>query len=86
LNKKNIFPVILQKLVDKNILVLHEEVQENYKPKLVRYVRLHPKFDSNQGLNELLETLNAAKQRDVVMSYFQIVQPKRSITVKKKIN
>ncbi|WP_144891853.1 replication restart helicase PriA [Flavobacterium tiangeerense] len=86
LNKKNIFPVI-QKLVDKNILVLHEEVQENYKPKLVRYVRLHPKFDSNQGLNELLETLkNAAKQRDVVMSYFQIsATEKKPITVKKII-
>nr|WP_314839680.1 primosomal protein N' [uncultured Flavobacterium sp.] len=86
LNKKNIFPVI-QKLVDKNILVLHEEVQENYKPKLVRYVRLHPKFDSNQGLNELLETLkNAAKQRDVVMSYFQIsATEKKPITVKKLI-
>ncbi|QZK90183.1 primosomal protein N' [Flavobacterium sp. CHNK8] len=86
LNKKNIFPVI-QKLVDKNILVLHEEVQENYKPKLVRYVRLHPKFDSNQGLNKLLETLkNAAKQRDVVMSYFQIsATEKKPITVKKLI-
>ncbi len=39
LNKKNIFPVI-QKLIDKNVVVLQEEMQENYKPKLVRYVRL----------------------------------------------
>ena len=34
LNKKNVFP-ILQKLIDKNILVLQEEIQESYKPKLV---------------------------------------------------
>ena len=35
LNKKNIFPVI-QKLIDKNVVVLQEEIQESYKPKLVR--------------------------------------------------
>ncbi|RTZ10482.1 primosomal protein N' [Flavobacterium sp. GSP27] len=78
LNKKNIFPVI-QKLVDKNILVLQEEIQESYKPKLVRYVRLHPKYESNQGLSELLETLkNANKQKEVVMHYFQLSATQKS--------
>ena len=78
LNKKNIFPVI-QKLVDKNILVLQEEIQESYKPKLVRYVRLHPKYESNQGLSELLATLkNANKQKEVVMYYFQLSATQKS--------
>ncbi|RTY66684.1 primosomal protein N' [Flavobacterium sp. LS1P28] len=78
LNKKNIFPVI-QKLVDKNILVLQEEIQESYKPKLVRYVRLHPKYESNQGLSELLETLkNANKQKEIVMHYFQLSATQKS--------
>jgi primosomal protein N' (replication factor Y) len=72
LNKKNIFPVI-QKMIDKNILVLEEEMQESYKPKLVRYLKLHSKYDSNQGLSDLLETLkNANKQKEVVMTYFQL--------------
>ncbi|TRX03134.1 replication restart helicase PriA [Flavobacterium gawalongense] len=72
LNKKNIFPVI-QKLIDKNIVVLQEEISESYKPKLVRYVRLHSKYDSNAGLGELLETLkNANKQKEIVLSYFQL--------------
>lgn len=72
LNKKNIFPVI-QKLIDKNILVLQEEMLESYKPKLVRYVRLHPKYESNAGLGELLETLKSAnKQKEIVLSYFQL--------------
>jgi primosomal protein N' (replication factor Y) len=72
LNKKNIFPVI-QKLVDKNILVLQEEVQESYKPKLARYVRLHDKYNSNEGLKDLLEILkNANKQKDIVLNYFQL--------------
>lgn len=84
LNKKNIFP-ILQKLIDKNILVLQEEMLENYKPKLVRYVRLNAKFDSNKGLGELLETLkNATKQKEIVLSYFQLsATEKKPITVKK---
>lgn len=86
LNKKNIFPVI-QKLIDKNILILHEEIQESYKPKLVRYVRLHPKYDSNQGLSELLEILKSAnKQKEIVMRYFQLsATEKKPITVKKLV-
>ncbi|MEN9907841.1 MAG: hypothetical protein RLZZ540_982, partial [Bacteroidota bacterium] len=64
LNKKNVFPII-QKLIDKNILVLQEEMQENYKPKLVRYIRLHSKYESNEGLNDLLNVLkNANKQKE----------------------
>jgi primosomal protein N' (replication factor Y) len=86
LNKKNIFPVI-QKLVDKKILVLQEEVQETYAPKLVRYVKLHSKYESNEGLGELLETLkNANKQKEIVLSYFQIsASEKKPITVKKLV-
>ena len=72
LNKKNIFPV-LQKLINKNIVVLQEEIQETYKPKVVRYVRLHTKYQSDVGLNDLLETLkNASKQKDILLHYFQI--------------
>lgn len=86
LNKKNIFPVI-QKLIDKNILVLQEEIQETYKPKLIRYVRLHPKYESNDGLSELLETLKSAnKQKEIVLSYFQLsASEKKPITVKKLV-
>ncbi|MDI6047152.1 replication restart helicase PriA [Flavobacterium yafengii] len=86
LSKKNIFPVI-QKLIDKNILVLQEEIQETYKPKLVRYVRLHPKYESNEGLSELLETLKSAnKQKEIVLNYFQLsAVEKKPITVKKLV-
>lgn len=86
LNKKNIFPVI-QKLIDKNVLVLQEELQETYKPKLVRYVRLHPKYDSNDGLKDLLEILKSAnKQKEIVLNYFQLsASEKKPITVKKMV-
>ncbi|MFV5696300.1 primosomal protein N' [Flavobacterium sp. LB3P122] len=86
LNKKNIFPVI-QKMIDKNILVLEEEISESYKPKLVRYVRLDSKYESNAGLGELLETLkNANKQKEIVLTYFQLsATEKKPITVKKLV-
>ncbi len=84
LDKKNIFPVI-QKLIDKNILVLQEEMLETYSPKLIRYVKLHSKYESNEGLSELLEILkNANKQKEIVLSFFQLsASEKKPITVKK---
>jgi len=86
LNKKNIFPVI-QKLIDKNILVLQEEMLETYTPKLIRYVKLHSKYDTNEGLGQLLEVLKSAnKQKEIVLSYFQLsASEKKPITVKKLI-
>ena len=86
LNKKNIFP-ILQKMMAKDIIVLEEEIKESYKPKLVRYVKLHAKYDSESGLGELLEVLKSAnKQKEIVLAYFQIMaSEKKPITVKKLV-
>ena len=84
LNRKNILP-ILQKLIAKDIVFLEEEIKETYKPKLVRYVRLHSKYESNSGLEELLMVLkNANKQKEIVLAYFQVsASEKKPITVKK---
>ena len=87
LNKKNIFPVI-QKMIDNGILALQEEMVENYKPKLVRYVRLQSQYNSNNGLGALLDTLkNANKQKEIVLTYFQLLATeKKPITVKKLVD
>lgn len=87
LNKKNIFPVI-QKLVHKNILVLQEEIQDSYKPKLVRYIKLHSQYDSKEGLASVLDLLkNANKQKEIVLHYFQLAaSEKKPILVKKLID
>ncbi|MRX40722.1 primosomal protein N' [Flavobacterium sp. LC2016-23] len=84
LNKKNILP-ILQKLMSKDIIVLEEEIKESYKPKLVRYVKLHSKYETDEGLGQLLEALkNANKQKEIVLAYFQLsASEKKPITVKK---
>lgn len=86
LGKKTVFPV-LQKMIDKNILTLEEEVVELYTPKLIRYVRLRPEFDSNEVLSELLDKLKSAKkQKDIVLSFFQLkAVDKKPISVKQLV-
>ena len=82
LNKKNIFPIV-QKLLNKNVLSLQEEMQEEYKPKLVRYICLHENFSSDESLMSLLDSLKGAKQKEVLMHYFQInAQEKKPISIK----
>ncbi|PBJ07388.1 primosomal protein N' [Flavobacterium sp. ACN6] len=83
LNRKNILP-ILQKLIAKDIIVLEEEIKEIYKPKLVRYVKLHSQYETDQGLQELLEVLKKDKQKEIVLNYFQLsASEKKPITDKK---
>lgn len=83
LNKKKVFPII-QSLLEKGIISLQEEMVEEYKPKLVRYIRLVSEFNSAEKLEELLVLLkNAQKQKDLVLSYFQLnASQKKPISVK----
>lgn len=81
-NRKNIFP-LLQKLMDKKLIRLQEEIQENYKPKLVRYVRLFPQFTTNEGLTLLLDSIKSEKQKSLLLGYFQLqATTKNPISVK----
>lgn len=70
--RKNVLPV-LQRLLAKNVIVLKEEVYEQYKPKLVRYVKLGQEYCTDERLEELLNDLSRApKQSQVVLTLFQL--------------
>jgi primosomal protein N' (replication factor Y) len=86
LGKKTVFPII-NRLLTKGALVLQEEISEQYKPKLVRYIKLHESFLQQEQLAELLEVLSKAKkQRELVLHYFQLqAREKAPISVKKLI-
>ena len=72
LDKKNIIPV-LNRLLKKNVIFLKEEMYEQYKPKLVRYVQLGKDHRSEENLEALLNGLTRApKQSQVVLSLFQL--------------
>ncbi len=72
LNKKNVLPII-KRLIEKEAVTVEQEVYEKYKPKYVRYVKLHASYTSESALTELLETLSRApKQREVVFTLFTL--------------
>ena len=72
LNKKNVLPVI-DKLLHKGVVLLHEEIFQRYKPKLIKYVRLQEEYKSDDKLNILLDDLSRAKkQREVMLTFFSL--------------
>lgn len=71
-DKKNVLKLI-NTLVYKGIVLQKEELYEQYKPKLVRYVKLSERYDDEEQLAELLNELTRApKQSQVVLSLFQL--------------
>jgi len=71
-DRKHVLPV-LNRLIAKNIILLKEEIYEQYRPKLVRYVKLGNAYQSEEDLEALLESLTRApKQSQVILSLFQI--------------
>lgn len=86
LNKKKVLPLI-QNLIQKNVITLHEEIQEEYKPKLVRYIRLNKVFEDNQNLGELLNNQKSEKRKNLILSYFQLqASDRKPISVKKLLD
>ena len=81
IDRKNSFPV-LKRLLNQNVIALEQELSEKYKPKLIRCVRLHPDYQHENGLQDLIETLkNASKQREIVLSYFNLANSTKQIKV-----
>ncbi|WP_348712393.1 primosomal protein N' [Tenacibaculum sp. 190524A05c] len=82
LDRKKVLPIINQ-LIDKAVLHVKEEIYETYKPKLIKYVRLSKNYQSDESLQELLSKLSRAKkQRDVVLTFFQLKTEKKPIKAK----
>lgn len=83
LDKKTVLPVI-NKLVAKGIVVVNQELFEQYKPKLIRYVKLDEKFLVEREMHQLLEELTKApKQREVILTLFQLqAQSKKPLELK----
>ncbi|SDW95170.1 replication restart DNA helicase PriA [Lutibacter oricola] len=79
LNKKTVLPV-LKTLIDKEVIVIKEQIYEQYKPKLIKYVRINEAWSSENKLPELLELLSRAKkQRELILAYFQLNSLKKPI-------
>ncbi len=80
--KKNVLPVV-KRLLEKEVITVQEEIYEQYKPKIVRYVRLHSKYKDEESLRTLLDSMTRApKQREILMHLFTLqAQSTKSIKV-----
>ncbi|WP_449649493.1 replication restart helicase PriA [Tenacibaculum aquimarinum] len=82
LDKKKVMPII-NELIKKSAIYIKEEIYEVYKPKLIKYVRMHPNYSNDADLENLLNELSRAKkQRDAVLSFFQLSSSKKPIKAK----
>ena len=82
LGKKKVLPII-NELIQKSAVYIKEEIYEQYKPKLIKYVRLSNNYNSENSLELLMNELSrAAKQREVIMTFFQLSASKKPIMVK----
>jgi len=81
LGKKKVLPII-NELIQKSAYI-KEEIYEQYKPKLIKYVRLSNNYNSENSLELLMNELSrAVKQREVIMTFFQLSASKKPIKVK----
>ena len=82
LGKKKVLPII-NELIQKSAVYIKEEIYEQYKPKLIKYVRLSNNYNSENSLELLMNELSrATKQREVIMTFFQLSASKKPIKVK----
>jgi primosomal protein N' (replication factor Y) len=81
LGKKNVFAII-KSLLEKEIITIKEQIYEQYKPKLVKYIQLKKAWEGAENLSLLLEEVSRAKkQREVILTYFQLLATKKPIKV-----
>ncbi len=70
--RKTILPII-NALLGKAVIKVKETLDEQYKPKMVRYVDLHEQFGTEKALSDLLDSLaRAPRQYEVVLKLFQL--------------
>lgn len=74
LDVMHVYPVI-KKLIDKNVCIVWEALSERYKTKLENFVLLHPTYENESGLGELLNNwTKAPKQMELLLSYLHLMK------------
>lgn len=72
LDKKTIFPVI-NAMAEKQLILVNQELNKQYKPKLQKYIKLSDHYSSEAELPRLLESLDRAKkQKQVLLKLFSL--------------
>ena len=83
LNKKTVFPVV-QRLLNKGVLFLREDLQEKFKPKKVSAIRLAEPFRTKPDLLREVFTELGGKERQVEILMAYLALEKRQPFVRKQ--
>ena len=74
LDSNNTYPVI-KKLIEKGVCFIWEELKEKYKQKTETYILLHPKYNNEEALEQLLNNWGKApKQMELLLAYLHLKQ------------
>ncbi|MEM8846470.1 MAG: primosomal protein N' [Bacteroidota bacterium] len=86
-DKKNVLPLV-HRLVQKGVVLLKEELYEQYKPKQVKFIQLASGYEDESQLETLLATLTRAPQQSkVLLALFQLAaKTKKPISLKELLN
>lgn len=72
LDKAHVYPVV-KKLIEKEVCFIRENLKEKYKPKTELHIRLHPEFQDEKKLENLLdEWTKAPKQLALLLSFLHL--------------
>jgi len=72
LGVKNVYKII-RSLANRHIILILEKINEKYKPKLVKKIRLSRQYTTEESLNQLFEALGKKqKQIDVLLNYLKL--------------
>lgn len=73
LEQKTVFNIV-KDLVDKGFVVVEEEIEDRYKPKILSLVRLTDQATNDTWMQEVFTELErkAPKQLDILMAYFKL--------------
>lgn len=76
---------VIKSLFDKGALMMHEQLQRNYRPKTVNCVRLTEAFFGEGRLNQLYEELRRApKQADLLTRYLDLSKASAALTLQNR--
>jgi len=80
LDASHVYPVI-KKLIEKDVCHVWENLQEKYKEKRETYILLHPKYNTEEHLQELLNNWGKApKQMELLLSYLHLIKSEGEVT------
>ncbi len=69
-DRKRVMPLIVD-MMERGVVRIHQKLEEKFKPKRARFVRLNQSLTGEKELQQIFESLQRApQQRDLIMSLF----------------